>query len=211
MAASNGNCFICGKTAGKIAIKNHVLKDHNSGDEQCYLLKAEGAYDKDYWVFFSVPLEASLSAVDNFLRAIWCECCGHLSAFRTRDREFGKARKLSALTVGSVLLYEYDFGTTTEIVLSVVGEIARKKQKEKVQLLARNVPAQEICCECSAPATYVDIDDGTKYCDDCSENRDDNEMLMSITNSPRSGECGYSGELDVWTFDPDKPFPQPRK
>jgi hypothetical protein len=48
MAASNGNCFICGKTAGKVAIKNHVLKDHNGGGEPCYLLKAEGAYDKDY-------------------------------------------------------------------------------------------------------------------------------------------------------------------
>ena len=47
MAASNGNCFICGKTAGKTAIKNHVLKEHDGGDESCYLLKAEGAYDKN--------------------------------------------------------------------------------------------------------------------------------------------------------------------
>ena len=58
MASSNGNCFICGKTAGKIAIKNHIIKDHNIGDEHCYLLKAEGAYDKDYWLFFTVPLDA---------------------------------------------------------------------------------------------------------------------------------------------------------
>jgi len=43
-----GDCFICGKSASKTAMKNHVLKEHNSGDEQCYLFKAEGAYDKDY-------------------------------------------------------------------------------------------------------------------------------------------------------------------
>jgi hypothetical protein len=48
-------------------------------------------------------------------------------------------------------------------------------------------------------------------CDECAENSDDEGMLMLITNSPRSGECGYDGELDIWTFDPDKPFPQPQK
>ena len=211
MAASSGNCFICGKTAGKTTIKNHVLKEHNIGDEHCYLLKAEGAYDKDYWLFFTVSLDASLSAVDKFLRDIWCECCGHLSALRMGGREFGKARKLSALAIGDVLLYEYDFGSTTEIVLTVVSEITRKKQKEKVQLLARNVPAQEKCDECGAPATYDDITGGAKYCDECAENANDDGMLMLITNSPRSGECGYDGELDTWTFDPNKPFPQPQK
>ena len=82
MAASNGNCFLCGKTAGKTAMKNHVLKDHIGGDESCYVLKADGAYDKDYWLLFTVPLDATLSAVDKFLREIWCECCGHMSAFR---------------------------------------------------------------------------------------------------------------------------------
>ncbi|MDR2869236.1 MAG: hypothetical protein LBV04_02190, partial [Deferribacteraceae bacterium] len=36
-------------------------------------------------------------------------------------------------------------------------------------------------------------------------------ILMPITNSPRSGECAYDGELDMWKFDPDKPFPQPQQ
>jgi hypothetical protein len=56
MAVSNGNCFICGKTAGKTAIKNHVLKEHNNDNELCYLFKAEGAYNKDYWLLFSVAI-----------------------------------------------------------------------------------------------------------------------------------------------------------
>jgi len=211
MAAANGNCFLCGKTAGKTAIKNHVLKDHNGGNEPCYLIKAEGAYDKNYWLFFTVALDASMSAVDKFLRQIWCECCGHLSAFRMGGREFGKARKLSALSVGDILLYEYDFGTTTEIVLTVVEEISRTKQKEKVQLLARNVPAEVTCDECGAPATCEDVFEGVTLCGKCSANADDEGMLLLITNSPRSGECGYDGELDIWRFDPDKPFPQPQK
>jgi hypothetical protein len=211
MAASNGNCFICGKTAGKTAIKNHVLKDHNSGDEPCLLIKAEGAYDKDYWLLFTVSLDASLSAVDKFLREIWCECCGHLSAFRAGGREFGKARKISALDVGESLLYEYDFGSTTEILLTVVDEISRAKQREKIQLLARNVPMQGQCDQCGAEAEYINVYEGLTLCDECTDNSEDEDMFMPITNSPRSGECGYDGELDIWTFDPDKPFPQPQK
>ncbi len=209
MAVSNGNCYICGKTAGKTAIKNHVLKDHNDGNEPCYLIKAEGAYNKDYWLFFTVPLDVSLSTVDKFLREIWCECCGHMSAFRMGGREFGKARKLSTLTVGDTLLYEYDFGSTTEIVLTVVSEISREKQKEKVRLLARNIPLEERCDRCGAPATYTDVIGREALCYGCAEDSDDHGMLMLITNSPRSGECGYDGELDIWTFDPSKPFPQP--
>jgi hypothetical protein len=212
MAASNGNCFICGKTAGKTALKNHILKDHNGGDESCYLLKAEGAYSKEHWIFFAVSIDAPMSVVDKFLRDIWCECCGHLSAFRAGGREFGKARKLSALDIGDTLLYEYDFGSTTEIIITVVDKISRKKQKEKAQLLGRNAPMDELCEKCGAPATVVDpLDDYAVLCDKCAEESADEGVQLPITNSPRSGECGYDGELDIWTFDPSKPFPQPQK
>ena len=214
MATSKGNCFICGKTAGKTAIKNHVLKEHNSGNEPCYLIKAEGAYDKDYWLFFIVSLDVSLSAVDKFLREIWCECCGHLSAFRMGRREFGKARKLSALDIGDVLLYEYDFGSTTEIILTVVDEISRAKQRGKVQLLARNIPLEPLCDICGVHGAWIDVMDGySVYCDECAvcDNDDGADGMLPVVNSPRSGECGYEGELDIWKFDPDKPFPQPQK
>jgi hypothetical protein len=209
--ASNGNCFICGKTAGKTAIKNHVLKEHKDGDEPCLLLRAEGAYDKDYWILFSVAIDATMTAMDNFLRDIWCECCGHLSAFRAGGREFGKARKLSALSVGDTLLYEYDFGSTTEIIVTVVDEISRAKQREKVQLLARNVPPEDTCEQCGAPATVVNAWEGEVLCEECAENAEDEAAIMPIVNSLRCGECGYDGEFDIWTFDPSKPFPQPQK
>jgi len=28
VSAKNGNCYICGKTVGKTALKNHIIKDH---------------------------------------------------------------------------------------------------------------------------------------------------------------------------------------
>ena len=204
----NGNCFICGKTAAKTVMKNHLCKDHNSGDEQCYLVKAEGAYNKDYWLFFIVALDASLSAVDKFLREIWCECCGHLSAFRKGGSEYGKSRKISALAVGDVLFYEYDFGSTTEIIITVVSEIARPKQREKILLLARNEPMNETCESCQAPAVYINAWEGGYVCEACTDTAEDDAALLPIVNSPRTGECGYSGEGDRLIFDPSKPFPQ---
>jgi len=202
----NGNCFMCGKTAAKTAMKNHVLKDHNGGDENCFLIKAEGAYNKDYWLFFTVAQTATLTTVDKFLREIWCECCGHMSAFRQGGSKFGKSKKMSTLTVGDTLLYEYDFGSTTEIIVTVVSEIARPKQREKILLLARNEPILEVCDSCQAPAAYIDAWEGGFVCESCTEDVDE-DALMEITNSPRMGECGYTGEEDRWIFDPSKTFP----
>lgn len=199
-----GNCFICGKTAAKTALKNHVLKEHNNGDEKCYLLKAEGAYNKDYWLFFTVSFDSTLSAVDKFLRQIWCECCGHMSAFHFGGGEFGKSRKISVLKVGDKLLYEYDFGSTTEIILTVISEISRSKQREKVSLIARNEPFNEVCDTCGSPATYVNAWENVLVCDECSKEVEDEAALLPIVNSPRCGECGYDGELDKFTFDPKK-------
>ena len=204
---SNGNCFMCGKTAAKTAMKNHLLKDHNDGDEECYLIKAEGAYNKDYWLFFTVVKTATLTAVDNFLREIWGECCDHLSAFRQGGREVGKSVKVSALGVGGALLYEYDFGSTTEIKVTVVSEIVRPKQRKKILLLARNEPMTEVCDSCQASATYMDAWEGDFVCESCAEETDE-DTLMEITNSPRMGVCGYDGDEDKWIFYPSRSFPQ---
>jgi len=207
--AVQGDCFICGKTAAKTAMKNHVLKEHNSGDELCRLIKAEGAYDKNYWLLFTAPLDASLSAVDTFLRKIWCECCGHLSAFSIGGAAYGKTRKISSLAAGDKLLYEYDFGSTTEILLTVVEDIARQKQRDKICLLARNEPIAAVCEKCGAPAAVVNVwDEWELLCDNCAKNVDDDAALLPVVNSPRCGVCGYEGALDLWTFDPGRPLPQ---
>ena len=185
------------------------MKDHNSGAEPCFLLKAEGAYDKDYWLFFAVSANATLAKVDTFLREIWCECCGHLSAFSSKGGEIDNSRKISTLSVGDKLLYEYDFGSTTEIVLTVVSEISRAKQRDKVSLIARNEPLPVICETCQAPATYINAWEGSLVCETCAEDEDEDEdALMPIANSPRMGECGYDGAQDRWTFNPKGKFAQ---
>ena len=203
MATSKGNCFICGKTADKTAIRKHILKEHNTGDEPCYLLKIEGAHYKYYWLFIDAPKTAKLSVIDKFLREIWLECCGHLSRFSGDGEALGKAMPLGALHVGDVICHEYDFGTTTETLITVVSEISRPKQRAEVRLLTRNEPPVMPCAQCGKPATEVDAFEDQVLCEECAASADV-EGLLPMTNSPRCGECGYAGEDDVWTFPPAK-------
>ena len=205
MIKNEGNCYICGNTSGKTAMKNHILKEHvGVGDEECYLLKIEGAYAKEYWLFVDVAKDKGLSTLDTFLRKIWLECCGHLSKFSV-----GKSRKIGSLSIGDQILHEYDYGTTTECVITVMAESRRPKQRDAVRLLARNTPIVIQCTTCDQPATIIcheclwDGEDGV-YCEKCYEEHEHDDATAPITNSPRCGECGYDGELDTFEFNPSR-------
>ena len=209
---ATGNCYICGVELGKTAMKNHILKAHGveKDGQDCYLIKLEGAYDKDYWLFIDVPLDKRLSDIDAFLRKIWLECCGHLSEFRNTKRSHyegvAKNRKINTFSTGDKVLHEYDFGSTTETLITIVGSIVRNPQKAAVRLLARNVAPEFQCTECGAPAKYICTDcmydcDNPFYCKKCGKKHIHDDMFLPVTNSPRLGVCGYAGELDTFGFD----------
>ncbi|MDR2935091.1 MAG: hypothetical protein LBV70_04330 [Candidatus Adiutrix sp.] len=189
-------------------MKNHILKEHASdGDEDCLLLLMEGAHAKAYWLLADIAQNKSLASLDAFLRKIWLECCGHLSLFSLgHGQEVGKARKVGVFPVGAKFRHEYDMGTTTECLITVVGSTSRPKQKNAVRLLARNVPPAWKCASCGRPAELVcqecqyDVDN-PNFCPECAE-KHEHEMFLPITNSPRNGECGYEGELDTFAFQP---------
>jgi len=42
---------------------------------------AEGRYNPQYWMHLEIPAPELLFTLDRFLRDVWVECCGHLSAF----------------------------------------------------------------------------------------------------------------------------------
>ena len=216
-ANSSGNCYLCGAGLVKSAMKNHILKFHkedrdgkeDKDGQECCLLKIEGVYPKGYWLYVDIPMGKTLAALDSFLRKIWLECCGHMSSFfLPRHLEIGKSRKLGSFAVGDCFEHHYDFGTTTETVITVIGNTTRKTQKSVVRLLARNAPPALKCEECGKPAEYVGIcfNDGTEhmYCDNCCDEYDENEFaFLPVTNSPRMGQCGYDGEFDCFEFDPE--------
>ncbi len=41
----------------------------------------EGRYNPEYWMHLEIPASDALADLDDFLRDIWLECCGHLSEF----------------------------------------------------------------------------------------------------------------------------------
>jgi hypothetical protein len=85
---SEGKCLFCGETYKKAAISRH-LNTH---------LKAKAAANKigvsfhlrieaeEMFLNLWVDGEAKMKSIDDFLRSIWLECCGHMSAFRDRSK-----------------------------------------------------------------------------------------------------------------------------
>ncbi len=205
-----GNCYLCGHTYSKAAFKNHILSKHiceEADGQDCVVLKVEGTEDKNYWLYLDVSMTSTLKTLDTFLRDIWLECCGHMSAFYSRYYgEIGKSNKISSFPVGSVLLYDYDFGDTTSLKITVVAHASRPKQRKAVRLLGRNEPYPFTCGECGKSADMICCEcmwKGVKsfFCDACAE-KHEHQLMLPVTNSPRMGVCGYCGKFDIYEFDP---------
>ncbi len=117
------------------------------------------------------------------------------------DVELGKALK-----VGQKFFHEYDFGSTTELALRVVGEregvvpVDEDGDPLAVFVMARNEPPIIPCRACGKPATqvftgYYYVGDGA-VCDACRKTEPRGEYedsTLPIVNSPRVGVCGYTG------------------
>lgn len=173
------------------------------------------AYPSTYWMYLETPSGTKLRDLDRFLRDAWVECCSHLSQFTIEGRRYVSTPSEAGdrsmnLPVGSALRkgldfeYEYDFGTTTELALNVLS-VRRgtwRDDRERVRIMARNVPPVIPCASCHrAAATNVcsqciweeDISDAW-FCDECSKKHEcGEEMLLPVVNSPRVGMCGYTG------------------
>ena len=79
---TQGKCYICNKTFSKAGMTKH-LKTHlrDDGDTKLFHIMVDGLYRPEYWLHIEIPADAKLADLDKFLRDIWLECCGHLSAF----------------------------------------------------------------------------------------------------------------------------------
>lgn len=207
-----GTCVSCNKEFARNAITKHIAicEQRKSGDETRFHIVVQGSYLPQYWLHVAAHPKARLSDLDAFLRNIWLECCGHLSSFDIGGREYLSARfedsdadnmaaALSRVLIpGLKFRHTYDFGTSTELNLRVVGEIRVAPAKGKIRLLARNIAPVSECAECGKPATQIcsqcSWDGDAWFCDPCAlEHECGEEMLMPAVNSPRVGQCGYTG------------------
>lgn len=221
---TSGKCRFCNGIFSKAAMSRHLDKcverksfAEASGNSRTKLfhIVVQGRYARQYWIHLEVVADAKLKALDSFLRDIWLECCGHLSAFKIegqsyvsqvdRNFSFGFKDKSMNYRIGSVLrpgsnfIYEYDFGTTTELALKVLSEREGKPVSRPVQVMARNEPPLMACDRCGKPAVQVCaqcIWDGKGwFCDRCAKSHKCGEdVLLPVVNSPRVGMCGYTGD-----------------
>ncbi len=227
---SNGVCSLCGGTFGKRAMTKHLtscVKEKANAEMssskqkpksgKLFHLVAEGRYQPAYWIHIAAHVQAKLDDLDGFLRDIWLECCGHMSAFTIdgvtysgsggsfgSDFEDVMDDESTNVSLNNVLVpkmkfyYEYDFGTTTELALKVVSEYEGFIKGKDIQLMARNEPPVTMCDSCDKIATQVCsncVYNGEGWlCDECaSEHECGEEMLLPVVNSPRVGMCAYCG------------------
>mgnify|MGYP001588871793 CR=1 FL=1 len=217
---SPGKCRLCGEGFEKSQVTKHLQKCRMSQPRtgkplRLFHLLVEGTDLPEYWLQLHVDAGAKLSDLDEFLRDIWLECCGHMSAFTIGGQRYSvqpmadfdeksmRAKLADVLSLKTKCTYEYDFGTTTELTLRVVSEWEGPLKTRPVELLARNTPPAFACESCEAPATQVCVeclwDNAGFACDKCAPDHECGEdMLLPVVNSPRMGQCGYDGESDKW-------------
>ncbi len=73
----------------KACWQRHTIAVPGKATPRWFHLVVEARYAPDYWLHLQAPANCTFGDLDGLLRAIWLECCDHLSAF-----EFPVRRKL---------------------------------------------------------------------------------------------------------------------
>ena len=218
---SRGTCMFCGYETTKGSMGRHLAtcpkrqellaanETKHQAPVELYHLRAQDAYDNRFWLDFEMRGSAKLADIDSYLRAIWLECCGHLSEFsigRWGGTKLAKTRRIEeAFRNGAVVTHIYDFGTSSETQLKLVSQRnGASLTKHPILLLARNQMPEATCIVCDEQATY--------FCEECvieehtagtlcpthakSHPHDNYGPPIKIVNSPRLGMCGYDGPAE---------------
>lgn len=219
--------------------KRNVKLAEERGKRRCryFQIVIYGKYVKNYWLIVETSENTTLKELDKFIRDIWVECCGHLSAFTINEERYESCpdtggfwgipaknmnyRLKDVVDVGDSILYEYDFGSTTELILDIHSCREGEKKNNEIVILSRNNPPKIVCSNCKQnTAKWVDPEgyyEGLPFwCDECLDTEndyDDDEervyyepdFLLPVCNSPRMGVCGYEGS-DIYPeqFEPDE-------
>jgi hypothetical protein len=211
---SQGQCAFCKTAVDKQAVIRHLqscnkMPAKDSNLKIYSLILVEGGYDPVYWLYVAVDPKAMLKQLDHFLREIWLECCGHMSAFKIEGEKYsfpsmpeleakGMTKSIGSLLASGIKFhYEYDFGSTTELALKVI-EDQNMSFKKQVQLLARNEAPDIKCDHCNKSAAQICsecvYEEEGFLCKECAvDHKCGEEMLLPVVNSPRTGVCAYEG------------------
>jgi hypothetical protein len=217
---TEGACAFCGKRATRGGMARHLRScaarktamdaaDAGAGEDETLIhLQVQDAHGGEFWLHLEMRGTATLKKLDDYLRAIWLECCGHMSEFSRGGwggEKMGMTRKAQdAFLPETELTHIYDFGTESVTLVKAVGARTGKPLgRHAITLMARNEMPPSTCQECGQPGTHLCME-----CMETGENavlceahanthpHEDYGDPLALVNSPRMGLCGYEGPAD---------------
>ncbi len=219
---TRGVCAFCGRNLTGGGMSRHLATcskrqeairaaDESPGRRTRLLhLHLRDAWRENYWLYLEMDARAPMAHLDDYLRAIWLDCCGHMSAFFLGKPWLGRGVPMGApagraLQPDQKIYHLYDFGTTSTTLIRVVGAREGKPlTHHPIYLMARNSPPEYPCMECGQPARWfcwecqIEEDKSGLLCDLHLEDHpyEDYGPPVEIVNSPRMGLCGYAGPAE---------------
>jgi hypothetical protein len=133
-----------------------------------YILKISDLHRPHlYYIYLAAPDHLSLRDLDVYLRALWLQCCSHMSCFSTDTGKeyypqlfsnpsfpnFENHFLMSEMAISDFFsandhcAYEYDFADRTQLQIQVIQRITNAP-KQKFTLLIRNEEPQYYCDSC---------------------------------------------------------------
>jgi len=196
---------VCPERAEAVNASNEKL----GKNQLLYHLQVQDAGHGDYWLHLEMKGSSSLNTLDQYLRAIWLECCGHLSQFSIGGWggvKVSKTRRaVEVFEPGGELTHIYDFGTSSETLIKVIDvRNGKPLTSHPIYLMARNELPEMPCMECDLPASWLclecmcELDESGALCNQHAQNHphDNYGEPVPLVNSPRVGMCGYTGPAE---------------
>jgi hypothetical protein len=194
----------CKKLVAQIA-----KADAGNGKAEAILqLRIQPFGSTPFWLDLEMRASATLKHLDSYLRAIWLECCGHMSHFAIggwSGEQLPMSRQVGqVLRTGVTLTHLYDYGTMSTTLVKCAGVRQGKPlTRHPITLLGRNCAPAYTCAECEKPAAYLCIEcliEDQAWVTFCSEHARKHARAhynygepVALMNSPRLGMCGYVG------------------
>jgi hypothetical protein len=206
---SEGHCIFCNEYFSQKDINKHLATHLKTKEKEDKGKKTNGynhiVVEADVmFLHLLVRSTCEMEEIDNFLRVIWLDCCGHMSGFHLKKGEIEMDDIVgNVLTPKTKISHDYDYGTTTRTFIKSI-KVYDLDFDDDIVLLSRNESLKIMCSLCNTkPATVLCSvclwESNAYFCKTCSKKHaktcDDFEdyARMDVVNSPRMGECGYEG------------------
>eukprot|EP01112_Ceratiomyxa_fruticulosa_P002559 TRINITY_DN1268_c0_g1_i1.p1 TRINITY_DN1268_c0_g1~~TRINITY_DN1268_c0_g1_i1.p1 ORF type:complete len:210 (-),score=21.21 TRINITY_DN1268_c0_g1_i1:116-745(-) len=205
--ATRADCGVCDKKnmTFNVFVK-HLTETHFSAPAEPHEHRVVAAitdrYRKGYFKVVSIRADVTGKQVASYVQE-WIDCgCGHLA-----QTDLKGVRTVGEHMTGGAFHFDFDMGTTSHLVVTVLGNYPRSPVfADRIHLLGQNkLPEQKCGCgnkgtlycgECARGGEYEGDMSGF-YCESCQDEHDCNSDLRPLDevadhiNTPRFGMCGY--------------------